>query len=311
MFENDTRTTLSGNVVEMEVPMGSKQAIFLVIFNSLQIVFGSAANMLEILFFSKNRHVYNSVSDKLTLNLAIADFVALTTYLPWRTYLLHIQRRTADSKYYTSLFVFCIFNTGNAIVLIGIDRFIAIIRPLRYRVLVGGKAFRLGVTLAWGTALALGIGHYLSYKDILLDIHNDYEFFLSCLSIFQMISMSIIYAVILKIARGQVKDISRQPLRTTEGECIKSKKSIANILYYWKSTCTAFCILCLFYATFLPYSVYRIITHFDNTITDASKRITWRWLNSFTFLNSCLNPYVYFIGMKKFRLSFQRLFKIR
>ena len=53
MFENNTRTTLSGNVVEMEVPMGSKQAIFLVIFNSLQIVFGSAANMLEILFFSK------------------------------------------------------------------------------------------------------------------------------------------------------------------------------------------------------------------------------------------------------------------
>ena len=104
--------------------MGSKQAIFLVIFNSLQIVFGSAANMLEILFFSKNRHVYNSVSDKLTLNLAIADFVALTTHLPWRTYLLHIQRRTADSKYYTSLFVFRIFNTGNAIVLIGIDRFI-------------------------------------------------------------------------------------------------------------------------------------------------------------------------------------------
>ena len=66
MFENNTRTTLSGNVVEMEVLMGSKQAIFLVIFNSLQIVFGSAAYMLEILFFSKNRHVYNSVSDKLT-----------------------------------------------------------------------------------------------------------------------------------------------------------------------------------------------------------------------------------------------------
>ena len=107
----------------------SKEATFLVIFNSLQIVFGSIANVFEIIFFLTKRHQHNSVSDKLTLNLAVADFVALTTYLPWRTYLLHIRRTTNDSKYYTSLFVFCILNTGNAILVIGIDRFIAITRP--------------------------------------------------------------------------------------------------------------------------------------------------------------------------------------
>ena len=308
MFTNNTTST--GNVMTMNVFMESKQATFLVVFNSLQIILGTAANMFEMLFFLKNQHVCKSISDKLTLNLAIADFVALTTYLPWRTYLLHIQRKTNHFKYYTSLFVFCIFNTGNAIVLIGIDRFIAITRPFRYRVLVAGKVFWLGVTLAWGTALALGIGHYLSYKDILLDIHNDYEFFLSCLSIFQMLSMSVIYTVILKIARGHVKSISQQTLHLNEGESIKSVMSTANVLYYWKSACTAFSIVCLFYATFLPYSVYRIITHFDDTITITSRRVTWRWLQSFTFLNSCLNPYIYFIGMKKFRSSFKSLFNI-
>ena len=280
----------------------SNESTFLVIFNSLQIVFGSAANVFEIFLLLKNRHVYKSVSDKLTLNLAIADFVALTTYLPWRTYLLHIRRTTRNYKYYTSLFVFCIFTTGNAIVLIGIDRFIAIIRPLRYRVLVGSKAFWLGVTLAWGTALALGVGHYLSYKNVWLNIHNDYEFFLSCLSIGHMTAMAIVYIVIIKAVRKNVKSV----LFIKTSFMDKNPKS-SLIFYYKKSVYVTLSIVCLFYATFLPYAVYRIITHFDDTITNTSKRVTWRWLMSFTFLNSCLNPYIYFIRMKKFRSRFKHL----
>jgi hypothetical protein len=130
-----------------------------------------------------------------------------TTVCP-RTYLLHIRRTTDDYQYYTSLFVFGVFNTGNAILLIGIDRFIAITRALRYHLLVTGKVVWFGVTLAWCRALPLSIGHCLSYKTFSLEIHNQYEFFLSWVSIVQMIVMSAIYTVILKIAKTQVKNIS-------------------------------------------------------------------------------------------------------
>ena len=299
----------NNTIPNSKVSMDSNVAIFLVIFNSLQIIFGSIANIFEIIFFLTKRHQHNSVSDKLTLNLAVADFVALTTYLPWRTYLLHIRRTTDDYQYYTSLFVFCVFNTGNAILLIGIDRFIAITRALRYHVLVTGKVVWFGVTLAWCTALALSIGHCLSYKKFSLDVHKQYEFFLSWVSIFQMIVMSAIYTVILKIARTQVKNISKQSSYINP-ESNKSTKCASSIMYFWKSAYTTFCIVCLFYATFMPYSLYRIITHFDDTITKTSNRITWRWLMSFTFLNSCLNPYIYFIGMKKFRSAFKRLLNV-
>jgi hypothetical protein len=303
MFHNNTDGKTS-------LLMDSSAATFLVIFNSLQIIFGSIANIFEIVFFLRKRHEHHSASDKLTLNLAVADFVALTTYLPWRTHLLHIRRTTEDYKYYTSLFVFCIFNTGNAILLIGIDRFIAVTRPLRYHALVTSKLVRLGVTLSWCTALALCIGHKLSYGTVIRWIkHKEYEFTLSLISIFQMILMSIIYTVILRTARTQVKNVSSQ-LSHLNSESSKSTKSSASILHIWKTACTTFCIVCLFYATFMPYSVYRIITHFDHTISKTSKRITWRWLMSFTFLNSCLNPYIYFIGMKKFRSAFKRLLNI-
>ena len=278
--------------------LNSREMAFLVTFNSLQIIFGSLANLFEVLFFLRKKS--DDVSEKLTLNLAVADFVAVTTYLPWRTYLLHIQKTTGNAKYYTSLFVFCIFNTGNAILLIGFDRFIAITRPLRYRALVTGKVVWFGVMLAWGTAFALAVGHYLSFKKVLLNIHKDYELFLSFLSIGHMIVMSIIYTVILKAARKQVKSVLF--LQTSLMNADSNPPSL-----YRKGAYTSFCIVCLFYATFMPYSVYRIISNFDKAITKTSKRVTWRWLISFTFLNSCLNPYIYFIGMKKFRSGLKHL----
>ncbi|XP_028409557.1 alpha-1A adrenergic receptor-like [Dendronephthya gigantea] len=292
MFYNSTR-------LNQKPILGSNEAAFLVTFNSLQIIFGSAANLLEIIFFLRRRHLHLSVSDKLTLNLAVADLVSLTTYLPWRTYLLHIRRATRDYQYYTSLFVFCIFNTGNAIVLMSVDRFVAIIRPLRYHSLATGKVVWFGVSLSWSIAFTLSTGHYLSYKKVLLNIHADYEFFLSCLSIGHMFLMSIIYIVILRAAKKQVKAVL-----LLQTNFLTPDSDSSNSLFIWnyrKSAYTTFSIVCLFYATFLPYSVYRIVTTFDHTITKTSKRITWRWLMSFSFLNSCLNPFIYFISMKRFR----------
>ena len=58
----------------------SAESIFLVCFTSVQCVVGSVANAVVIGYFISRRKHSCKPSEKLTLNLALADFVALTTY---------------------------------------------------------------------------------------------------------------------------------------------------------------------------------------------------------------------------------------
>ena len=283
------------NTTNKEYLLSPEEATFFLIFTSMQSVIGSTANAIEIIFLWSKRHRYQATSDYLTLNLALADFVALTTYVPWRAYILSLREATGDFKYYTSLFVVCIFCTGNAVLLIAVDRFFAVMCPLRYKVLITGKVLWFSITISWITAFLLGVGHGVSYK---LKIHSEYELFLCALSFGQLLIISVVYIMVFKSARKQAVFISEQAKHFTNYK--------RNHCFIWKSVLTTFCIICLFYGTFLPYSVYRIISTVDESLSKTAKRITWRRIMAFTFLNSCINPFIYFITMKKFRLNLKR-----
>ena len=281
--------------------LSSNAATSLGVFTASQSVVGCITITIVLLYFFLTRRSLKATADKLILNLFIADFVALATYVPWRSYLLFLRTKTKDSEIYTSLFVVCIFSTGNAVLLIGFDRFVAVVWPLRYKVLVTSKVLRTAVIVSWLTAILLGVGHGISYD---IDIHAEYELLLCALSFSQLIILSVIYAVILRTARVQTREIARRHgsfTETTSNQGYSLSKTIR----------TTFLIVCLFYAVFLPYAVYRVVSTADKSLSRDEKRVTWRWLNAFTFLNSCFDPLIYFFGMKKYRSSFkQRLSRI-
>ncbi|XP_028409508.1 histamine H2 receptor-like [Dendronephthya gigantea] len=281
--------------------LSSNVATFLGVFTASQSVVGCITNTLVLLYFLLSRRSLSETADKLILNLCIADFFALVTYVPWRSYLLFLRTTTGNFKIYTSLFVVCIFSTGNAILLIGFDRFIAVVWPLRYRVLITSNVLWIAVVVSWLTAILLGVGHAVSYE---IDIHKEYELLLCALSFSQLIILSIIYAVILRTARVQAREMARRFgsfTSTTSNQHYSMKRTIR----------TTFLIVCFFYAVFLPYAVYRVVSTADKSISNDEKHVTWRWLNAFTFLNSCFDPLIYFFGMKKYRTRFrQRLSRI-
>jgi hypothetical protein len=273
--------------------LSSKIATFLAVFTATQSVVGCITNAIVLLYFLLTRRSPKTTADKLILNLTIADFIALSTYVPWRSYILIGRVVTKLSRIYTSLFVTCIFSTGNAILLIGLDRFIAVVWPLRYKVLITCKLFWIAIIAAWLSAILLGVGHGFSYS---LGIHNEYELFLCALSFSQLIVLSAIYAILLRTARVQTRNISRRLQSFATKQDYSLRKTIR----------TTFIIVCLFYAAFFPYAVYRVVSTADKSLSNDEKRKTWRWLTAFTFLNSCFDPLVYFFGMKRYRASFRQ-----
>ena len=288
------------NDTNREYLLSSAEATFLVIFTSMQCVVGSIANAIALFFLWSKRYEYKTSSDKLMFNMALADFVALTTYVPWRAYLLNLRDVTGNARYYTSLFVVCIFCTGNAVLLIAFERFVAVMFPMRCKMLITDNVILFSVATSWITAFLLGVGHGLSLK---LKIHLEYELFLCALSIGQLLVIFVIYTTIFRSASKQAQKIFNQ---------VKYYETTGRIhLYIWKRVLTTFCVVSLFYGTFIPYSVYRIVSTVDESLSKREKRITWRWIIAFTFLNSTINPFIYFIWLKRYRSGLKRLLRIK
>ncbi|XP_046863766.1 adenosine receptor A3-like [Xenia sp. Carnegie-2017] len=271
-----------------ETFLSSNVAKFLSLLMATQCFVGCIANAIVLLYSIRNKRHFQNTADKLILHLAVTDFIALSTYVPWRSYLLMIRTRTTDYKFYTSLFVFCIFLTGSAVLLIAFDRFVALTRPLRYKGLITSKVFWISVKTSWICAFLLGIFHYFSYD---FRVHGEYEVFLSSLSFLQLILMAVIYTFLLK----SIANLGRK--MCGESVSFNIKQSALTV----KTVRMTFVIVCLFYATFTPYTVYRIVSTADESMSNHEKNGTWRWLIAFTFLNSCINPFVYFYRMKKYR----------
>ena len=275
--------------------LSSQESIGLAIFTSLQIAIGTTANLLVIIYFLLRRNYKDRcASDKLTFNLAISDLVALTTYLPWRTHLLLLRKGTEDYKIYASLYVVCIFATANAIITIALDRFAAIMWPLRYKVLITKRVSSTFIAASWMSALLLGVLHRITYE---IDIHDQYELLLCAISFSQIVVLSLVYTFLLIQSRKHTRNISK----------IGGKHQTGRLLLR-KSVITTFIIVCLFYITFLPYVIYRVYSTLNSDLTVDEKHAAWRWLTAFSFVNSCCNPFVYFFGLERHMRRFRRCF---
>lgn len=270
---------MANNTVASQYIQGSTESLFLVSFTSAQCVIGSIANAVAIWYFLSRRKQSYSPSEKLTLNLALADFIALVTYVPWRAYLLHLRQKTKNSPYYTSLFVTCLFCTGNAVLLMALARLFAILYPLKYRVLFTNKLVNCMIVISWIIAIILGVGHRVSLRDM-GNFHLDYEMFLSVLSFCQLLVILSVYAMIFRSTKQSKSRFRRRAIKIS-----------------W----TTYAIVLFCYASFFPYTVYRFVSNGDKSITVNEKRATWRWIIAFSFLNSCFNPFLYLITTKKFK----------
>ena len=154
---------MAGNT---SLQLGSTASLFLVSFTSLQIIIGSLSNGFVIVTFLASRELRRRPSDLFILNLAVADLIFLTTFLPWLTRVVYQKAViTFEAEYYVyeSLGCFVNLSSKHAIMLIAIDRLIAVVLPLRYETLATRKGIYILIIISWTFALLIGLVNYFAY----------------------------------------------------------------------------------------------------------------------------------------------------
>ena len=267
------------------------------IFCSLQIFIGSIANFVVIVTILVSRQLRQRSEDRLILNLAITDFFSLTIALPWNIYVYSHQEINVNTTGFIghfSLTVFVVITGSNAILCLTIDRFVAVVYPLRHPAIINT---RIMIGFTWGTAVLVAVAIYLCFNFALYKT----SYILCVTSNLLFLAMNaVLYAIIFYHTLKQGRNILKQ--RRSVSAAIEEFSS--HLLL--KITLRPFVLMGLFYATYLPWAIFIILSSLvlGHDWEDTGDEIIW--IRAFLLTNSCINPLVYGLRTKRFRKEFHK-----
>ena len=251
----------------------------------LQIVVGSSANIAVICMFYVRRGFRRRPSDLLILSLSTADLLCCVTILPWLLNVL-VQRNLGGGSFFffASLNIFEIACCENAVTAIAMDRFFAVVYNLRYQAMMTRSRTYFLIAFSWSSALVAGIGGFVCYN---LRQFSFYEKFLWAIQILNLLLVFFMYGVIFHAAWTQTLSIRAQRKSVT------GTFEQARLRLVAKTVWNSFAIVCLFYASFLPFLIYDIVSSLDKTISKNLVRTMLIRFFSFTYISCCINPFIY------------------
>lgn len=132
--------------------------------NVCQIVFGSLLNGMILFLLIRNFYLLKVLANVILLNLAISDFLACLCLRPYNAY------QALSGKYFldysdiqkTFLYLTIIASMMLAIIMT-LDRYILIVFPIRYHLIVKTARIIYAVLFAWCSALAMSLSIYFAW----------------------------------------------------------------------------------------------------------------------------------------------------
>ncbi len=191
----------------------------------------------------------------------------------------------------------CLTSLGT-LVLISIDRYIAIKHPLRYRTIVTKQRIKTGLALAWAIGLLLTIHEIVlavidSGTELYLQYSKVKDAILVSLGLFGIAVIACTFCYIFSETRRQNKRLKTEQLPQEEAKRLKKENKAANTLTI---------ILAALVFSYIPTIILGVVISFTNNIIPPHIIIVlWSWISTVSQSGNLFDPIVFFWRVKKLR----------
>ena len=265
-----------------------------------------AGNGFVIFLVARSRRLHSS-ANWFVLSLAVADFIVGIAVFP-SSYFCNKYSMACNTKVYMAFFWFFLHSSVTNLCTLTLDRYVAIVHPLKYNISMTERRPAMVILIAWlipfAISLSLLVGVYATTSDTALNVIR-----LTGVSAFDIVCCALLfYAVvrILVVARAQSHKEAEET--AIEVQFTQSSTDNANSLRgrHKKHNTAPFIIAIV--AFFL--GCYVVVNYLILCITFSCHNLYDKAgliLVLFLVLNSAVNPLVYAILKKDIRMEINNL----
>lgn len=266
------------------------------IVNVVSLFIASFGNAV-ILFSIWQTQALHSPSNTLLLALSLTDFLVGTVtqplYIISRVYFL-VTEKDGPQALQSAFDVISSLLSGVSFItatLISVDRYLVLLLHLRYRCLVTGKKILVFIFGSW---LLSSIWGYTWTHNIRLFYVLGFASSTTCFS-----TIVVMYCKIYRVIRRHRKEICNQ-VRFDQSQ----SSSRVNFTSYTRSVLNTFIVCFLLFLCYFPYLCTAAVIQLGGH--SLATKMSLEVSGTIIFINSSLNPFVYFWRVKEFQSAIKR-----